>query len=146
MRALVWLGGAVLFLAFGYAICALLASLSGWSWMAQSYALCRALPKERRSFVAARVGSVSYRGCLHVAADEEGLYLWVMAAFRAAHPPLFIPWGDISASSGASPYAPMIRLRTSAVPQTTIDLPLGLAAWVKQQARLDAWPRTKISN
>jgi hypothetical protein len=140
MRALGWLGGALLFVAFGYVVCFLLASLSGWRSLAQRYALDRALPQRRRSFAAARVGSVSYRGCLHVSADEHGLYLGVLAVFRAAHAPLFIPWRDIYAAPAASLYGPVIRLRTSAVPQTAIDFPLALAAWVKQQACLDAWP------
>lgn len=140
MRALVWLGGALLFVAFGYAVGSLLGSMGGWRSLAQAYPLRAALPAARRSFVGARVGSMNYHGCLHVSADEAGLYIAVLALFRAGHAPLFIPWRDITVSSSRSAYGPMIRLRTRAVPASAIELPLGLAGWVKQQAGFSTWP------
>ena len=140
MRALVWLGGALAFVAFGYAVSSMLANMGGWRLLAQAYPLRAPFPSARRSFVGARVGSVNYHGCLHVSADAAGLYIAVLALFRAAHPPLFIPWRDIAASHSTSPYGPMIRLRTRAVPASAIELPLGVAGWVKQQAGLSAWP------
>lgn len=140
MRWLLWVCGAVAFLAFGYAVSLLLASMSGWRALAQAYPLRVQLPAARKSFVGARVGGVSYQGSLHVAADDAGLYVASVALFRAGHPPLFIPWRDITTSSSKSVYGPMLRLRTRAVPESALELPLDLAAWVKQQAGFTAWP------
>ena len=39
---------------------------------------------------------VNYGNILTVGANARGLYLAVFLLFRMAHPPLFIPWTDIS--------------------------------------------------
>jgi hypothetical protein len=140
MRALIWLSALFVFATVGSAICSLLARMSGWRALAEAYPLRGALPAARRSFVGGRVGSVSYHGCLHVAADTAGLYVSVMALFSAGHEPLFIPWTDISVSPSASPYGPVVRLQTRAVPASALELPLDVAAWVKVRARFSAWP------
>lgn len=40
--------------------------------------------------------SCHYNSCLTVGADPTGLQLSVFVLFRAGHPPLFIPWYEIS--------------------------------------------------
>ena len=37
-----------------------------------------------------------YNGCLIAGADPMGLFLNVMLSFRPGHPPLFIPWTEIT--------------------------------------------------
>jgi hypothetical protein len=37
-----------------------------------------------------------YKGCLTVGADSEGLYLATFPFFPLFHPPLFIPWNEVS--------------------------------------------------
>ena len=38
----------------------------------------------------------NYVACLTIGANREGLFLAVFPIFRVGHPPLFIPWNDIS--------------------------------------------------
>ncbi len=44
------------------------------------------------------VRTVSDYTCVTVGANTHGLYCSVPSLFRAGHPPLFIPWSDISVS------------------------------------------------
>ena len=37
----------------------------------------------------------TYRNCLRLGANAEGLYLAVPVFFRFMHPPLFVPWREI---------------------------------------------------
>ena len=37
-----------------------------------------------------------YGNCLNVGADATGLHLSVLFLFRVGHPPLLVPWGEIS--------------------------------------------------
>jgi len=39
---------------------------------------------------------VHYGGCLIVGSNRDGLYLRILFPFRFMHPPLFIPWREIS--------------------------------------------------
>jgi hypothetical protein len=51
----------------------------------------------KRNFQSAnmRLGT-SYSRCLTVGANEAGIYLRIRFLFRIWHPPLFIPWEEIS--------------------------------------------------
>jgi hypothetical protein len=42
------------------------------------------------------VGLANYNSVLHVGVQPEGLHLSVMALFRVGHPPLLIPWDEIT--------------------------------------------------
>lgn len=44
-----------------------------------------------------RLNSGNYNGGVTIGTNAEGLYLATFFLFRPGHPPLFIPWGDISA-------------------------------------------------
>ncbi len=39
---------------------------------------------------------VGYGNCLTVGANSDGLYLGILFLFRFMHPPLFIPWREVS--------------------------------------------------
>jgi hypothetical protein len=41
---------------------------------------------------------MNYGSCVNVGVNQNGLYLSVVFLFRLGHPPLFIPWPDISAT------------------------------------------------
>ena len=44
-------------------------------------------------------GLFPYRSCLNIGANRSGLYLSIFILFRLWHPPLFIPWSDVTVSS-----------------------------------------------
>ncbi|NOK22634.1 hypothetical protein [Corallococcus carmarthensis] len=72
-----------------------LSKMGGWTRLARDYRLDKGGGFPCRSFVSGHMGWVEYRSCLTVGGDARGLYLAVLLPFRAAHPPLCIPWSDI---------------------------------------------------
>jgi hypothetical protein len=75
----------------------LIAKLSGWASLASHYRTDAPFEGARFHFQNAgmRFGT-NYGGCLTVGVDRKGLYLAVWFLFRFGHPPLLIPWRDIT--------------------------------------------------
>ncbi|MGZ4816921.1 MAG: hypothetical protein ACXVZV_16025 [Terriglobales bacterium] len=71
---------------------------SGWSTLATIYPAQQPFFGTLIRFQAAQFRwGTNYNGCLNFGIGPEGLYLVPMLTFRAFHPPLLIPWSDISA-------------------------------------------------
>jgi len=105
----------------------LIARMSGWSQLARAYGHRGRFEGFRKRVVFAQLrggwffGLPSEYGGLTMGSNPQGLYLAVFPLFRPSHPPLFIPWRDVTASweSGALftfvtfsfRHAPGVRLR-----------------------------------
>lgn len=96
--ALMILGAfAVVFPLFWAAVLVLLSQIGGWSRLAQRFpAGDRPVTGEPRLASWAMVGPISYRFVLTVRVNADGFFLTIMPLFRIAHPPLFIPWMDVT--------------------------------------------------
>lgn len=102
-------------------VCFLLAQLSGWSRLAVYYRTPTDFSGRKWEFQTGRLRWARYRGCLTIGTNSEYLYLAVFPLFRVGHPPLLIPWSDITTSEhkgGLFSYrdfaftkAPAIKLR-----------------------------------
>jgi hypothetical protein len=60
-----------------------------------------------------------YGNCLTVGANEDGLYLATFPLFPLGHPPLLIPWDEVSHSKRKMLFFAMVRFelgRETAVP------------------------------
>jgi hypothetical protein len=80
-------------------ICRLIAGMSGWGLLARAYECSSPPDGVRLRFQSAgmrRYFNSNYGGCLSIVVNEEGLGLSVFWPFRIGHPPLFIPWFQIS--------------------------------------------------
>jgi hypothetical protein len=79
------------------ALSILIAKLSGWARLARHYRTGTPRDGVRFRFQSAgmRFGT-NYGGCLTVGVNRMGLYLAVWFLFRIGHPPLLIPWRDIT--------------------------------------------------
>jgi hypothetical protein len=74
-----------------------IAQIGGWAVLAQVYHFTGEFRDERWSFQSAKMRwGASYNSVLTAGANPEGLYLVPLFLFRFGHPPLFIPWHDIS--------------------------------------------------
>ncbi|MHC2069269.1 hypothetical protein ACYFX5_17490 [Bremerella sp. T1] len=83
----------VLFISF---VLLVIATLGDWGQLATRFRASDA-PKGKYFYCqTAGVGDGSYRGMLTVGVTEEGLYLAVLLPFRLFHPPLLIPWKEIT--------------------------------------------------
>lgn len=88
------------FVAMWAAISSLIAAMSGWRRLAQSYRLTSPFNGQQWRFCNGYMRwSTNYNGCLTIGADMRGLYLAVLFLFRYGHPPLFVPWADVQVAA-----------------------------------------------
>lgn len=84
------------FIGMWIGVCFLLAFIGGWSRLAEAYQTQTEFVGKKWYFQSGRLGLTNYNGVLTLGANYYGLYLAVFPLFRAGHPPLLIPWSDIS--------------------------------------------------
>jgi hypothetical protein len=80
------------------AVCYLSAFISGWRRLAVHYGATMPTTGTPLHFRGGFVGMFSYRGVLHFAAAQDGLFVWLFAPFSLGYPRLFIPWRELSGS------------------------------------------------
>jgi len=89
--------GLILFAVFFSVICFLISFLTGWHELAGEYPLSGAFNGQRWRFRSANMRwGTHYGNCLTFGADQAGLFVSVVFPFRCGHPPLSIPWSEIS--------------------------------------------------
>jgi len=87
----------VFFVALWCAISLFASWLTGWAVLARRFRSTMPFTGQTWNWQSARMRwTTHYGGCLTVGADPSGLYLSVMVPFRVGHPPLFLPWPEIS--------------------------------------------------
>jgi hypothetical protein len=91
----------IIFLAFFVAVwCTtglLTGKLSGWAVLGRRFGSTLPFPSQTWRWRSARMRwGANYNNCLTIGADPAGLYLSPLFFFRIGHPPLFIPWAEIS--------------------------------------------------
>ncbi len=73
--------------------------LGGWASLAEQYRGLEPFAGSSWSFQSGQFRWLAnYNNCLTIGADPRGLFLSVFPLFRVAHPPLFVPWREISVS------------------------------------------------
>jgi hypothetical protein len=98
-----WVWPLAIPIAFSVWWCLLLwvtARFCGGSSLARHYRAAEPFAGKLHHFRSGKIGWSNYSGCLTLGADSDGLYIPVFFLFRAGHPPLFIPWADITAARG----------------------------------------------
>lgn len=88
-------------------------------------------------------GLASYRSCLVVGANPSGLYLAVFFPFRVAHPPLFIPWSEVTLSRGRVFFVRTVRFQLGRENPISLSIRESLANKL-QAAAGDAWPTESL--
>ena len=91
----------VLFAAIWALTLHVLGMVSGWATLSKRFRFNGSFYGETWPFRSARMRFlVHYGNCLSVGADGSGLYLAVFPILRIGHPPLLIPWSEVSVLSG----------------------------------------------
>ncbi len=112
------------FALFWIAIAMLLGHVSGWKALHARYGSPLGPLVPRSSLVSGRVGLVNYNNVLRVGCDPAGMYLSVLALFRAGHPAVFIPWNEVHGVERQDfLWKKRIRFTVGQPPITTIVLP-----------------------
>lgn len=98
---LIVVGFLIVFPLFWSAVVYFISLLGGWSQLKHVYRHDLPFNGEKTGFVSGRIGRLgNYNGVLTIGRDYDGLYLSTLFMYRPGHPPLLIPWEDISMEEG----------------------------------------------
>jgi hypothetical protein len=82
-------------------VCQLISTAGGWRLLSRDYRAAAPFDGKKLWFKSAGMRYwMNYNNCLAVGANTYGLYLAVLPIFRVGHPPLFMPWTEISTEAG----------------------------------------------
>ena len=116
------------------------AQIGGWGELSRYYRAGNPFNGQRWSFRSGRMRlNMSYNNCLAVGANTQGLYVAVFFLFRTGHPPLFIPWQDISVKTGKTLWWPWTEFRFRQAPSVFLKTYGGLGEEIKSAAAA-SWP------
>ena len=123
-----WLVPVVLFPLLWTAIVFGLAHAGGWARLAREYRHWDPPEGDRWFGQSAAFGWVSYNQCLIVGAGSRGLRFSVFFPFRVEHPPLLIPWNEITATPGKRLFIEHVDLRFRRAPEIRVRISQRLAS------------------
>jgi hypothetical protein len=126
----------------------LTARFGGWSTLAARFRLQDDFSGQRWSGQSARLrGISSYNNCLIVGADQAGLFVRPLFPFRVAHPPLFVPWSEITLHPPrllwGRYWSRLRELHLGQTEQVPFRITTTLAARL-QQAAGTSWPKEPV--
>lgn len=118
----------VYFIALWVVVGYLISIMGGWSTLAKHYSVKSPFTGEYFRLRSGQLGSLAnYGGCLTLGANSGGLYLAVLFIFRTGHPPLFIPWEDITPQHKKKWLFSLVELQFSKSPGNSLSISKGLA-------------------
>lgn len=122
------------------AVSLLVSWISGWSTLARQF---RAESEFTGSRWTAQTGRMrwlaTYGSCLTIGADASGLYLAVSLLYRFRHPPLFVPWQEITVSETRPFGFERVQFRLGREPGIPLTLQKSIAAELAGAAG-KSWP------
>jgi hypothetical protein len=74
----------------------LVGQFDGWGTLARHYRHTGPFEGTLRAWRSGHLGLSNYSCILTIGTNAEGLYLAVVWLLRPGHPPLFVPWADVS--------------------------------------------------
>ena len=109
--------------------------LGGWRKLASRYQLKHPFAGKTFSTRSAMMGMTRYASCLTMGANQDGFYLEVFFWMKISHPPLFIPWSDMTGKIEDSWLTKILILKFKPVPHVSIELPMNTALELKAAAQ-----------
>ncbi|MEX2598800.1 MAG: hypothetical protein WD533_04000 [Dehalococcoidia bacterium] len=134
---IVMVAGFVLAVVAGIAVILLLGRASGWKNLAARYLSRRAFPGTLRKVSHANLNNGSYSNVLRIGASEAGLHLAAASLFKVSHPPLDIPWEEISMRAQQGAPGAAVHLDFGGNDASTLSIPLDAAVGLARDA--EAW-------
>ena len=133
------------FICLWVAVSFLLSHGSGWAALAREYRTQEPYAGDRWRFQSAQMRwLLNFNHCLTIGANRTGLYLAILSPFRLAHPPLFIPWREISVRPTKLLWLRGVELRLG----SELQIPLRIRESLAQKLRASAgtsWPTESLS-
>jgi len=114
---------------------------SGWRLLAKRFRLQGIFTGRKWTMQSARMRWFSqYNNVLTVGADTAGLFMAPLFLFRAGHPPLFVPWSEItSVRETRFLFIKFVEMRLGQVEEIPFRIRASLAAKI-QAAAGSEWP------
>jgi len=84
-------------------------------------------------------GMAHYGNCLVIGANPDGLYLAMIFLFRFAHPPMFIPWNEVTFSRKRILFINFVRFELGRENPVPLSIRESLASKLKIAAG-NGWP------
>jgi hypothetical protein len=113
-----------------------LAHLGGWRSLAREYRASSGFAGRRFHFQSGRFGGwVGYNSSLTAGSDVFGLHLSVWSIFRMGHPPLLIPWQEVSVSIEKHRWISVAVLTFARNPGITVRITRRLAERLAAESR-----------
>ncbi|HEY6250623.1 MAG TPA: hypothetical protein VI685_11735 [Candidatus Angelobacter sp.] len=107
---------------FQWLLLNLIAAASGWKILAQRFSVQQPFSGPQWKWQSARMRfGMGYNNSLKVGANRAGLFIQPVWVILAGHPPLFIPWSEISFGHAAGWMSNYVRLclgRSEQIPFT----------------------------
>ena len=134
-------GFAVAVLLLGWLSVSLVISYTGgWSSLARTFRYRGTFNGSKWRGQSGRMrGIARYNNCLVIGASPQGLYLGVFFPFRVAHPPLFIPWNEVTFSKSRVFFVNIVRFELGREHRVPFSIHESLANKLRQAAG-SKWP------
>ena len=101
----------------------LVARVSGWRRLAESYLPTTEQGERQLWLMSCRVGWVNYSGRLFMSFDSTSLHIYLHKLFRPGHPPVCVPWAEIKAEMVKGYMGEVLQLSFHRVPAVKLSLP-----------------------
>jgi hypothetical protein len=116
------------------------ALLGGWRLLAKRFRAEGPFSGQKWHMQSAAMRWLShYNNALTVGANADGLFLVPFVLFRAWHPPLYIPWDEITVQNKTRFFFKVTELRLGSAEQIPFTIREGLTAKL-QLAAGECWP------
>jgi len=119
----------LLFIILWICVCKLISATGGWRILARDYRANSLFDGQKLWLKSATMRRwTNYNNCVNIGANNYGLYLSVLPLFRVGHPPLFIPWADISTKAASRRLLPdVVKFSFAKQPEVPVILSKKLA-------------------
>jgi hypothetical protein len=117
------------------------AFMSGWRLLAKRFRLQETFTGQKWKMQSARMRWFSqYNNVLTIGADTAGLFIMPFLLFRAWHPPLFLPWSEITGIRETKfLFVKFVEMRLGRVEEVPFRISASLAAKIQTIAGPE-WP------
>lgn len=121
------------------------AQMSGWAQLSRYYRSEATFEGERWRFRRCRMRWLThYDRCVTTGANTQGLYLSLFFLFRAGHPPLFVPWAEVTVKQGKTLFWDWTEFRFKQAPGVWMKFYGGLGDEIGRVAG-PAWPGSSLT-
>jgi|SRR6266568_2862029 len=133
------------FLAIWLLVSAVISFIGGWTTLGKRFRLSKPFVGQRWTGQSGQMRWIAgYGRCLTIGCSPEGLYLSTMPLFRFRHPPLLVPWTEISIAQQRILFFRFVRFRLG----QELGIPLYLRwklADKLRRAAADRWPIEELA-